>query len=125
GLRIHPRSSATPLSPASVNSFAGSPTSQPSPTMTTSTSFNFVAILSPSAHVRDADGVGGEGLVAIFLDVLAMHRDHPGETDQPPAYLVSVAAVDRIPEHPFHHGLIDGGPEHADGKPIVEAHVAC
>src|SRR6516162_2198772 len=125
GLRIATRSSATTLSPASVNSFARMPPVQPNPTMTASTSFNFVTILPPSAHVRDADGVGGEGLVAIFLDVLAMHRDHPGETDQPPAHFVAVAAIDRIREHPFHHALIHGGPEHADGKPIVEAHLPC
>src|SRR6516165_7091431 len=120
GLRIAPRSSATTLSPASVNSFARMPPVQPSPTMTASTSFNFVAILPPSAHVRDADGVGGEGLVAIFLDVLAMHRDHPGETDQPPAHFVAVAAIDRSREHPFDDALIHGGAEHADGKPSVE-----
>src|SRR6266540_285469 len=125
GLRIAPRSSATTLSPASVNSFARMPPVQPSPTMTASTSFNFVAILAaPSAHVRDADGIGGEGLVAIFLDVLAMHRDRAGETDQPPARLVAVTAVDRIREHPFHHRLIDGSPKHTHGKPIVEAHLA-
>src|SRR5499427_1858994 len=124
GLRIAPRSSATTLSPASASSFAKMPPVQPRPTMTASTSFNFVAILPPSAHVRDADGVHREWLVAISLDVLAMHRDHPRETDQPPARLVAVAAVDRIREHPFHHRLIDGGPEHAHGKPMVEAHLA-
>src|SRR5262249_30823582 len=113
------------LSPASVNSFARMPPVQPSPTMTASTSFNFVAILPPSAHVGDADGVGGAGLVAIFLDLFAMHPDPPRETDQPPGRLVPVATVDRIREHPFHHRLIEGGPEHADGKPIVEAHLAC
>src|SRR5215472_3222729 len=105
GLRITPRSSATTRSPASVNSFARMPPVQPSPTMTASTSFNFVAILPPQLM---SAMLGREELVAIFLDVLAMHRDHPGETDQPPARLVAVAAVDRIREHPFHHRLIDG-----------------
>src|SRR5262249_54940536 len=124
-LRIAPRSIATTLTPASVNSFATMPPVQPSPTMPSPTSCTFVVSLPASVHVRDADGVGREGLVAIFLDVLAMHRDYPGETDQPPARLVAVAAVDRIREHPFHHRLIEGGPEHADGKPIVEAHLAC
>src|SRR5262249_41699647 len=106
------------------SSFARMPPVQPRPTMTASTSFNFVAILLPSAHVRDADGVRGEGLIAISLDVLAMHRDHAGETDQPPARLVAVATVDRIREHPFHPCLIEGGQEHAQGKPMVEAPLA-
>src|SRR5439155_26836014 len=125
GLRIAPRSSATTLSPAWVNSFATMPPVQPSPTITASTSFNCVAILlAPSAHVRDADGLGGKGLVAIFLDVLAMHRDRARETDQPPARLVAVAAVDRIREHTFHHRFVDGAPEHAHGMRVVEAHLA-
>src|SRR5262249_58944869 len=113
GLRIAPRSSATTLSPASVNSFARMPPVQPNPTMTASTSFNFVTILPPSAHVRDADGVGGEGLVAIFLHVLAMHRNHPRETDQPPAHFVADAPIDRIRKQPLQPSLITGGTEAA------------
>src|ERR1700687_2384086 len=67
------------------------------------------------AHVRDAYGIVGEFLVAIFFDVLPMHRDRSGESDQPPARLVAVAAVDRVREHAFHYGLIQRGPEHAHG----------
>src|SRR3982074_836372 len=104
-----PRSSATTFNPASVNSFARMPPVQPSPTMTASISFNFVT-MSPSlerfalyisllwrmifseksaafrdhalAHVRDADGIAGEFLVAVLLDVLPMHCDRAGESDQ-------------------------------------------
>src|SRR5258707_11492295 len=104
-----PRSSATTFNPASANSLARMPPVQPSPTMTASTSFIFVAMSSPSAHVRDADGIGGEFLVAKLLDVLPMHRDRAGEADQPPARLVAIAAVDRVREHAFHHRLVDGG----------------
>jgi hypothetical protein len=44
------------------------PPVQPSPTMTTSTSLSFgaMAFSVPSAHVGNADGIGGVFLVANF-----------------------------------------------------------
>src|SRR6516164_4754042 len=67
GLRIAPRSSATTLSPASVNSFARMPPVQPSPTMTASTSFNFVAILPPPQLMSAMlTGSAGKGLSRYF-----------------------------------------------------------
>src|SRR5712691_7903516 len=122
---MSPRSSATTLSPASVSSFARMPPVQPRPTITTSTSLSFVAMCRPpSAHVRNADRIIGERLVFEFLDVLAMHRDRARKADQPPAGLVAVAAMDRVGEHAFDHGLIDHGPELARGKPAVEIDAA-
>src|SRR5437899_9372091 len=122
---MSPRSSATTLSPASVSSLARMPPVQPRPTITTSTSLSFVAMCRPpSAHVRNADGIIGERLVLEFLDVLAMHRDRAREADQPPAGLVAVAAMDRISEHAFHHGLIHHGPELAHGEPAVKSDAA-
>src|SRR3977135_3583906 len=100
------------------------PPVQPSPTMTASLSFNLVAMSSSSAHVGDADGIGRKFLVAILLDILPMHRDRAGESDQSPARLVAVAAVDRVGEHALHHRLVHGGPEHARGEPGVEAQLA-
>src|SRR5207247_2262752 len=76
------------------------------------------------AHVGNADGVGWKLLVAEFLDVLAMHRDGAGKADQFPARLVAVAAVDRIGEHSFHHGLIERGPKYACGQTVVESKLA-
>src|SRR3954469_25312602 len=122
--RIAPRSSATTFNPASASSLARMPPVQPSPTMTASTSFNLVAMSSSSAHVRDADGCGWKFLVAIFLDILPMHRDRAGKTDQPPARLVAVAAIDRVGEHPLHDRLVQRGPEHTGGQSIVEAQLA-
>src|SRR5260370_30399287 len=116
-----PRSSATTFRPASVSSLERMPPVQPRPTTTTSTSLSFVAIApSPSAHVRDADGIALEFLVAEFLDIFAMHRDDAGEADHAPARLVAVAAVDRVGKHAFHHGLVDGAPEHARRQTVVE-----
>src|SRR5215470_4528817 len=124
GSRMAPRSSATTFKPASASSLPRMPPVQPSPTMTASTSFNFVAMSSSLAHIRDADRIVGEFLVAVFLHVLAVHRDRAGETDQLPAGLVAVAAVDRVGEHSFHHGLIDRGPEHARRRPALEGDLA-
>src|SRR5262245_37732679 len=123
-----PRSSATTFIPASASSLERMPPVQPSPTMTTSTSFSLVAMFVPccvdacpvrktashfsgharSAQVRNAKDVSGVLLAAILLDVLAVHRDHAGEADHLPARLVAVAAVDRVGEHALHHGRIDG-----------------
>src|ERR1700675_3395788 len=101
-----PPSRATPVRPASANSFPRMPPVQPRPTTTTSTSLSLVTmLLPPSAHVGNADGIGWKFLVAEFLDILPMHRDRAGKADQPPARLVAVAAMDRVREHPFHHGL--------------------
>src|ERR1044071_8055736 len=91
--RIAPRSSATTFSPASASSLLRIPPVQPRPTTTTSTSLSFVTIPASSAHVRDAERIGRECLVLVFLDILAMHRDRTRETDQLPARLVAVAAV--------------------------------
>src|SRR5204863_3491739 len=100
--RMAPRSSATTFRPASASSLPRIPPVQPRPTTTTSTSFNLVTMaLSPSAHVGDADGIGGKFLVAEFLHVLPVDRDCAGKADQSPARLVAVAAVDGIGEHPF------------------------
>src|SRR5580698_10617703 len=106
-----PRSSATTFIPASVSSLARMPPVQPSPTMTTSTSLSFVAVACSSTHVRDADRLVRERLAAIFLHVIAMHRDSAGETDDRPASLVAVAAIDRVGIDAFDHGLVKRGPE--------------
>src|SRR5258708_21453952 len=50
-----------------------------------------------------------------------MPRDHAGKTDQPPARLVAIAAIDRVGEHAFHHALIQRGPERANRQAIVES----
>src|ERR1700744_6003122 len=92
-----PRSSATTFRPASVSSFARMPPVQPSPTMTTSTSLSFVVITAPLlAHVRDADGLVRERLVAILRHMIAMHRDDAGKADDRPWGLVAVFAIDTI-----------------------------
>src|SRR5205823_13820306 len=123
--RIPPRSSATTFNPSSVNSFASMPPVQPRPTMTTSTSFILVAMSSSgSTHVRDAERIGGVFLVAKLLDVLIMHGDNSGEADDLPARLVPVAAVDRVGEHAFHHGLIHRGEENARGRSVFESNLA-
>src|SRR5690242_5737476 len=122
---MSPRSSATTFKPASVSSFARMPPVQPRPTITTSTSLSFVAMCRPpSAHVRNADRIIGERFVLVFLDVLAMHRDRAREADQPPAGLVAIAAMDRVGEHAFNHGLVDHGPEFAHRKPALEIDAA-
>src|SRR5262245_16829910 len=122
---MSPRSSATTLSPASASSFARMPPVQPRPTMTTSTSLSFVAMCRPpSAHVRNADRFIGERLVLEFLDVLAMHRDRAREADQPPAGLISIAAMDRVGEHTLHHGLVHHGPELACRQSAIEGDAA-
>src|SRR5216684_8188487 len=116
-----PRSSATTFRPASVSSLERMPPVQPRPTTTTSTSLSFVAIApSSSAHVRDADRIALEFLVAEFLDIFAMHRDDAGEAEHAPARLVAIAAVDRVGEHAFHHGLVHGAPERAHRQAAVE-----
>src|SRR5262245_36413009 len=120
-----PRSSATTFKPASASSLPRMPPVQPRPTMTASTSLSFVTMFRPpSAHVRNTDGLGGEFLVAILRDVLAMHSDRAGEADHAPAGLVAVATVNRVREHAFHHGLVDGAPERPRRQPVVEAELA-
>src|SRR5580704_3890149 len=115
-----PRSSATTLSPACASSFERMPPVQPRPTTTTSTSLSLVTMAPSSAHVRDAERIGGERLVEIFRDILAVDLDHAREADQLPAGLVAVAAIDRVREHALHHGLIDGGPERSHLQAGVE-----
>ena len=56
--------------------------------------------------------------------ILAIDRDHAREADQFPARFVAVAAVDRVREHAFHHGLIDRGPENPCRQPAVESELA-
>src|SRR5262249_24485334 len=119
-VRIAPSSSATTLRPASVNSLDRMPPVQPSPTMTTSTSFICVAIRPSLAQVRDADCTVWEWLSPEPCDVLAMHRDHARPADHFPPGLVAIAAIDRIGEHPLHHGLIDSGPEDLHGRATLE-----
>src|SRR3978361_1296192 len=96
------------------------PPVQPNPTMTTSTSLSFVVMACPSTHVRDAERLVRERLAAILLDVIAMHRDDAGKSDDGPARLVAVAAVDRVGIHAFDHGLIKRRPERAHRQPVVE-----
>src|ERR1700693_2352017 len=100
------------------------PPVQPSPTMTTSTSLSFVVMACPSTHIRDADGLVRERLAAILRHVVAMHRDDAGESDDGPAALVTVAAVDRIRIHAFDHGLVQRRPEHAHRQTVVEGYLA-
>src|SRR5262245_51150594 len=124
-LRIPPRSRATTFNPASVNSLASMPPVQPRPTMTTSTSFILVAMSSSvSAHIRDAERVGGILLISKLLDVLIMHSYHSREADDLPARLVPVAPVDRVGEHAFHDGLIHGGEENPRGRSVFERNLA-
>src|SRR5215470_9840146 len=120
-----PRSSATTLSPASASSLERIPPVQPRPTTTTSTSLSFVTMVpSRSAHVRYADRVIGKRLVAELHHVLAMHRDRAWEAEHAPGGLVAVAAIDRVAEHAFHYGLVDGAPEHAHRRPVLECDLA-
>src|SRR5713101_8570147 len=120
-----PRSRATTFSPAALSSLASIPPVQPRPTRTTSTSFSLVVMsFSPSAHVRDADRIDRVFLVAKLLDVLIVHRDHPGEADQLPARLVAVAAVDRVGEHALHDVLVQRGKKDARRRPVFESQLA-
>src|ERR1700722_1830079 len=119
-----PRSSATTLRPASASSLERMPPVQPRPTTTTSTSFSFVTMASSSAHVRDAERIGGKRLVEISCDILAIDLDDAREVDQFPARLVAVAAVERVGEHALHHGLIDRGPERPHRQPALEGELA-
>src|SRR5215467_10466570 len=120
-----PRSSATTFKPASVNSLPRMPPVQPRPTMTTSTSFILVAMSSSvSAHVRDADRIGGVFLIAKLLDVLIMESDNAGEADHLPTHLILVAAVDGVGEHPFHYGLIHRSEKNARRRPIFKCNLA-
>src|SRR5262245_16320586 len=115
-----PRSSATTLMPASVNSFASIPPVQPRPTNTTSTSLSIFAMVAlRSTHIRDAGRLAGEFLVLEIDDVLLIHLDHARETQHLPASLVFVATVDRVGEHPFNHGLIDDGKKTPPGRPFL------
>src|SRR5499433_1727169 len=101
------------------------PPVQPKPTMTASTSFILFAMSSSvSAHVGDAERVGGIFLVAKLLDVLIMHGDHSGEADDLPACLIPVAAVNRVGKHAFHDGLIHRGEEDARRRSVFERNLA-
>src|SRR5215471_14032348 len=115
-----PRSSATTLRPASESSFARMPPVQPRPTITASTSLSFVTMSPSLCQVRDADRVVRKHLVAVFRDVLAVNRDRAREAEHLPARLVAVAAVDRVGEHAFHHGLVHGAPERPHRQAAVE-----
>src|SRR5579864_8508066 len=119
-----PRSSATTFNPASVSSLARMPPVQPRPAMTTSTSFSFVVMARPSAHVRDADGFARERLVAILRHMIAMDRDDAGKADNGPSRLVAVAAIDRVGIHALDHGLVKRGPEHPHRQAVVEGDLA-
>src|ERR1017187_7705079 len=110
--------------PASVSSLARMPPVQPSPTMTTSTSFILVVMACPSAHVRDAERLVRERLAAILFDVIAMHGDDAGKADDRPSRLVAVAAIDRIGIDALDHGLIERGPEHPHRQSVVESDLA-
>src|SRR4030095_12582707 len=101
------------------------PPVQPRPTTTASTSLSFVTISPPPlAHIRDAERSVGELLVAIALDVLAMHGDGTREADQLPARFVAIAAIDRVGEHALHHALIHHGTETATGQATRELDLA-
>src|SRR5882762_1430149 len=100
------------------------PPVQPSPTMTTSTSLSFVVMARPSTHVRDAERLVRERLAAILLHMIAMHRDDAGKSDDGPARLVAVAAVDRVGIHALDHGLIQRHPEHTHRETVVERYFA-
>src|SRR3954470_4727883 len=116
-----PRSRATSFRPAADNSFASMPPVQPRSTSTTSTSLSFFAMVA-SAHVRNADGVGGERLVAELFDVLVVDSDDAGESEQLPACLVFVAAVHRVGEHAFHHHLIGLREKRARRRTVFKRH---
>src|SRR5665213_276169 len=119
-----PRSSATTFRPASVSSLARMPPVQPSPTMTTSTSFSFVTMACPSAQIGDAERLVRKRLAAIGPDMIAMHRDGAGKADDRPTGLVAVAAIDRVGIDAFDHGLVQRGPEHPHRQPAVEPDLA-
>ena len=120
-----PRSSATTFRPASASSLARMPPVQPSPTITTSTSLSFVChVRPPQLMSAMPTRLGRERLVAVFRDVLAVDGDGAGKADHLPARLVAVAAIDRVGEHAFHHGLIEHGPEHAHRQAAGEADLA-
>src|SRR5262249_60480754 len=101
-----PRSTAPPFSPASASSLPRMPPVQPRPTTTTSTSFSLVAMSPSLAHVRDADRLVREFLVAVLQNVLAVHRHRAGEADQIPAGLVAGAAVERVRGRAHPPGLV-------------------
>src|SRR5262245_65791503 len=113
-VRMPPRSSATTLRPASASSLPRMPPVQPRPTTTASTSLSRVAIgySLPSAHIRNADGIGGKFFVAETRDVLAIDRNRSGKSKKAPARFVAVASVNGIGKHSFHHGLIQIGRAH-------------
>src|SRR5215469_9416957 len=96
------------------------PPVQPRPITTTSTSLSLVTMAPSSAHVRDAERIGRERLVEIFGDILAIDLDHARKANHLPAGFVAVAAIDRVAEHAFYHGLIDGGPERPHRQAAVE-----
>src|ERR1700733_13189246 len=119
-----PRSSATTFMPASVSSLARMPPVQPRPTMTTSTSLSLVTMACPSTQIGDAERLARERLAAVVRNVIAVHRDGAGKTDDRPAGLVAVAAIDRIGIHAFDHGLVQRGPEGPHRQPAVELDLA-
>src|SRR5436309_15239978 len=106
--------------PASVSSLARMPPVQPNPTMTTSTSLSFVVMARPSTHVRDAERLVRERLAAILLHVIAMHRDDAGKSDDGPARLVAVSAVDRDGIHALDQRLIQRRPQQPRRQPVAK-----
>src|SRR5207245_11293398 len=97
------RSNPSTVCPSCVSSRAMLLPVQPMPTMTASTSFNRVAIASPSSReIRDRLRFHDVALVAIFLDQVGIDRRQAGEADHLPRHFVAIAAVDRISEEALH-----------------------
>src|SRR5688572_3063023 len=118
---MRPRSRQSTFSPAFASSIDMIEPTTPLPTTTASTGFILVVVMLfpsvrldhdvlrearwiglrlPELDVEDAHGLGAIELGLVEV-VLVIARRHAGETDQFPAHLVAVAAVDRIGEETF------------------------
>src|SRR5215472_1696798 len=100
--------------PALPSSAARIPPAAPTPTMTTSVFSVAMAHILPSAGLglQTNDGQPREWSAALHVRRGELQLP-AGESDQPPAGEVLVAAVNRVGEHPFHrvraHGVEEGG----------------
>src|SRR5258706_703700 len=114
--RQRPRSSPTTFRPDSASSFARMVPVRPTPTITASTGLSRVAmsaLLPGDEHVLRVAGLVHLGAAfedvedrhrlrgvghAVLVDMTRVHGGDAWETDQLPAGLVAVAAVDRVAE---------------------------
>src|SRR5262245_7214614 len=89
--------------PALPSSAARMPPAAPTPTMTTSVFFGCHGSSPPARGLRlqADDGHARECLLARHV-LRGEHGLRAGETDQPPAGEILVAAIDRVGEHAFH-----------------------